>query len=243
MSIFPSLVATILQVATPFSGQFGPTWPQNPTWPWIQGQARNPVGPPDGGRMGLRVVVGWEVILKDIEINRNRLLQISSISPTQHFWHCYFCRFEAEILGEQEEAGALPPGPPSRSHHPRMIIGASTYTNVQAKLAAAAGHPEAVQNRTFAGEQVPVSIWSSFPGMGIPMLKIKRSRDRLIFNMGIPILVRRHLYIETGPWIWSDDHDHWSGLDIWGEWSLLLSSTHTWEISGEWCSVHMGENF
>ena len=30
------------------------------------------------------------------------------------------------------------------------------------------------------------------------MLKIKRSRD-LIFNMGIPILVRWHLYIESGP--------------------------------------------
>ena len=35
--------------------------------------------------------------------------------------------------------------------------------------------------------------------MGIPMLKIRRSRDRLIFNMVIPILVRRHLYIETCP--------------------------------------------
>ena len=31
------------------------------------------------------------------------------------------------------------------------------------------------------------------------MLKIRRSRDRLISNMGIPILVRRHLYIETVP--------------------------------------------
>ena len=31
------------------------------------------------------------------------------------------------------------------------------------------------------------------------MLKIRRSRDRLIFNMGIPILVRPHLYIETVP--------------------------------------------
>ena len=31
------------------------------------------------------------------------------------------------------------------------------------------------------------------------MLKIRRSRDRLIFNMGIPILVRWHLYIETAP--------------------------------------------
>ena len=35
--------------------------------------------------------------------------------------------------------------------------------------------------------------------MGIPMLKIGRSQDRLIFNMGIRILVRRHLYIETAP--------------------------------------------
>ena len=34
---------------------------------------------------------------------------------------------------------------------------------------------------------------------GIPMLKIGRSRDRFIFNMGIHILVRRHLYIETPP--------------------------------------------
>ena len=41
-----------------------------------------------------------------------------------------------------------------------------------------------------------VSIWRpSFPGMEIPMLKIRRSRDRLIFNMGIPIQVR-HIYIE-----------------------------------------------
>ena len=31
------------------------------------------------------------------------------------------------------------------------------------------------------------------------MLKIKRSQDHLIFNIGIPILVR-HLYIEMPPW-------------------------------------------
>ena len=35
-------------------------------------------------------------------------------------------------------------------------------------------------------------------------VKDKRSRDRLIFNMGIPILVRRHLYIETAPCSISD---------------------------------------
>ena len=32
------------------------------------------------------------------------------------------------------------------------------------------------------------------------MLKIRRSWDRLIFNMGVPILVRRYLYIEMAPW-------------------------------------------
>ena len=36
-----------------------------------------------------------------------------------------------------------------------------------------------------------------FSGVGISMLKIRQSRDSLIFNMGIPILVRRHLYIGT----------------------------------------------
>ena len=48
--------------------------------------------------------------------------------------------------------------------------------------------------------QVLCIYWPAFPGMGIPMLKIRRSRHRLIFNMGIPILARRHLYIETASW-------------------------------------------
>ena len=48
-----------------------------------------------------------------------------------------------------------------------------------------------------------LNIKTVLPGMGIPMLKIKRSRDRLIFNMGMPILVRRHLYIETAPGSWN----------------------------------------
>ena len=32
------------------------------------------------------------------------------------------------------------------------------------------------------------------------MLKKRRSHDRLIFNMGIPIPGKDGLYIETGPW-------------------------------------------
>ena len=31
-------------------------------------------------------------------------------------------------------------------------------------------------------------------------MEIRRSYDRLISTMGFPILVRRHLYIESGPW-------------------------------------------
>ena len=45
-----------------------------------------------------------------------------------------------------------------------------------------------------------LNIRTVFPRYGIPMLKIRRSWDRLFFNMGIPILVRRHLYIEMAPW-------------------------------------------
>ena len=40
------------------------------------------------------------------------------------------------------------------------------------------------------------------------MLKIRRSRDRLIFNMGIPIPEKDSLYTEMGPWChqdWDDD--------------------------------------
>ena len=35
--------------------------------------------------------------------------------------------------------------------------------------------------------------------MGIHILKIRPSRDRLIFNREIPMLVRRYLYFETVP--------------------------------------------
>ena len=35
--------------------------------------------------------------------------------------------------------------------------------------------------------------------MGIPMLKIRRPQDRFISNMVIPILARRHHYIQTAP--------------------------------------------
>ena len=44
-----------------------------------------------------------------------------------------------------------------------------------------------------------LNINTVFPCMGIPLLKIRRSRNRLIFNMEIPIQVRWHIYVDTAP--------------------------------------------
>ena len=56
-----------------------------------------------------------------------------------------------------------------------------------------------------------LNIKTVFPSMGIPMLKTKRWYDRLIFNMGIPFLVRWHLCIETAVRLCptSTDSKHW----------------------------------
>ena len=32
-------------------------------------------------------------------------------------------------------------------------------------------------------------------------MELRRSYDHLISTMGFPIMVRRHLYIESGPWV------------------------------------------
>ena len=50
------------------------------------------------------------------------------------------------------------------------------------------------------GSWACLNVKTLFPGMMIPMLKTRRSLNHLIFNMGIPILVRQHFYIETVPW-------------------------------------------
>ena len=54
--------------------------------------------------------------------------------------------------------------------------------------------------RLWSLDQGPISIKRpSFLGMGIPMFKMRQLWDRLMFKMGIHILVRWHLYIETVP--------------------------------------------
>ena len=45
------------------------------------------------------------------------------------------------------------------------------------------------------------------------IVEIRRSYDRLISTMGFPILVRWHLYIESGPWCQCDTIISW-----WGWW-------------------------
>ena len=63
---------------------------------------------------------------------------------------------------------------------------------------------------TFYLDQGSVSIWRyRLTSIGIPMLKITRSHDRLIFNMGIPIHRKDGLYIDTGAWIFHLDYTCW----------------------------------
>ena len=84
----------------------------------------------------------------------------------------------------------------------------------------------------------PVSLSRpSFPGMGIPMLKIRQSRDCLIFNMGIPILVRWHVYIETdsrrGLLIYFPDNRE-ADNDI-GHCQGIIRSMNTWGFPVLYC--------
>ena len=58
-----------------------------------------------------------------------------------------------------------------------------------------------------------LNIKNVLPWYGIPMLKRRRSWDLLIFNIGVNIVVRRHLYIEPAPcylspgWWWAIDFE------------------------------------
>ena len=45
-----------------------------------------------------------------------------------------------------------------------------------------------------------LNIKTVFPGIAISIIKMRRSLDRLIFILGITILIKRHLHIETTPW-------------------------------------------
>ena len=57
---------------------------------------------------------------------------------------------------------------------------------------------------------------------GNPIVEIRRSYDRLISTMGFPIPVRRHLYIESGPWFVFYLHHCIVIFNIVFYWTLLL---------------------
>ena len=66
---------------------------------------------------------------------------------------------------------------------------------------------------------------------GIPMLKIRRSQDCLIFNMWIAILVRQHLHIQTALWMWE-----------WVRKIMMTSSNGSiFRVTGHLCGEFTGE--
>ena len=78
-----------------------------------------------------------------------------------------------------------------------------------------------------------INIKTVHPSMGICITKKNRSWDRLIFIMGIPILVRRRLYIETPPGLYYP-------VQIWCD-ALALSSLQWYHTYGPiWYDVIPG---
>ena len=94
--------------------------------------------------------------------------------------------------------------------------------------------------------------------IGTPIVEIRRSYDRLISTMGFPILVRWHLYIESGLWC-ADAYRHQSAkmrvvievvenlvflLSMAGSSyrHLMLSNRHflLWQQASSWTQVCVG---
>ena len=73
------------------------------------------------------------------------------------------------------------------------------------------------------------SQYKDVVSIGIPMSKVRRSRNRLIFNMGIPITGKDGLHIETGPWSF-----YFSDLC----WAVNTSSD--WYGYFQWPNTHAG---
>ena len=66
-----------------------------------------------------------------------------------------------------------------------------------------------------------------FTSIENPIVEIRLSYDRLISTVGITILVRRHIYIESGP------RAGWEGVGggaMLAPWTLLSGYTDTWPI-------------
>ena len=108
----------------------------------------------------------------------------------RQFGCCWDCARGLSMASEYHENS-------HRSHEPTMHSH-TRHPSLYLDQPITKGWCQAIGCYTSYPTDSPYATWApSFPCMGIPMWKIRRSWDRLIFNMGIPILVRRHLYIET----------------------------------------------
>ena len=87
----------------------------------------------------------------------------------------------------------------------------------------------------------PDSIWRwHLTSIGNSIVEIRRSYDRLISTMGFPILVRSHLYIESGPWLKSSAIIilHPACLDK--SLSLVWHSALNWHVIKSACHDSLG---
>ena len=79
-------------------------------------------------------------------------------------------------------------------------------------------------------ENISLTLWKTDGGLGPnsikrchltsignPIVEIRWSYDRLISTMGFPIPVRRHLYIESGPWCFT------SGAAVVMHWAININ--------------------
>ena len=78
-----------------------------------------------------------------------------------------------------------------------------------------------------------LNIKTVFSGMRILIIKIRQSPDRLIFIMGIPILVRRHLYTEMGPECFGIIRINTVAADALAPWAARPSAGMMWTV----CSI------
>ena len=90
----------------------------------------------------------------------------------------------------------------------------------------------------------PLNIKTVFPGMGISIIKMRRSWYRLTLIMGIHIMLRRHLHFETDPCTLDTEaclgRSHCTHVmlatdrSIWGEllfvYSYLIDSVYIFDI-------------
>ena len=92
--------------------------------------------------------------------------------------------------------------PPSKSFHSVFLLVSMEMRRMFVTRALYASYVTSSHDHTDrkeSGSRLNTCIKTVFPSYGDSHVKVRRSQDRLIFNMRSPILIRWHLYIETAP--------------------------------------------